>query len=297
MKYAVAAALLLAVAIDAASQANLEDAGYRELAVISSGETRANFGTGQIEYITEADMVLIAEDEAENLPIKAGRVDFQYADEESTVPTRIRLAGNVRIEHPEGNITAEHVDMNFETSQAKFTGNPAVYNERFPEGFFGDEILLNLEDETVNVKNGRAKVVRLTSPDPAKRLELTEAAVTDWPGFLTALRAQASSTEPSPGLHVASRLDPVVRNAMKSSDIETLLLQQRGIVKLLNGILAEPTFYDAEAWSKFTVSSEITDQLNTPIDQLDKATLVWANRMLLHTAFSEFVAAPPPLTP
>jgi lipopolysaccharide export system protein LptA len=286
-------AVLLVFTGAAAAQGNLEGAGYRELSVISSDEMEFSFATGQIEYITQANLILIADNKADNLPIKANRVTLQYADEETTVPSRILLEGNVEIDHPEGRITAANVDMNFETEQATFTGNPVIYNPKFPDGFFGDEITLDLKEQKVRVKGARAPKVILSAADPADRLELQDTDVSDWTAFLASLKAQIAADAPSPGKHIGSLLEPVVRGAVLSNDVATLLEQQNSIRKLLNGLLENPGFYNAAAWEGYTVSAEVKQRLSTPLDQLDRATLLWANRSLLHTAFPGTVAAPP----
>lgn len=282
-----------ALAAVAAAQGNLQDAGYRELSVISSDEMEFSFATGQIEYITQANLVLIAENDADNLPIKANRVTLNYADEESTVPSRILLEGNVEIDHREGTITSAKVDMNFETEQAVFTGDPAIYNAKFPEGFFGDVITLDLKEEKVRVKGAKAPKVILSAADPAERLELVDADVSDWSAFLTELKAQIAGDVLTPGKHIGSLLEPVVRGAVLNNDVPTLLEQKTSIIRLLNGLLENPAFYNAAAWEGHEVSGAVTQRLSTPLDELDRATLVWANRSLLHTAFPSTVAAPP----
>lgn len=106
------------------SQSERSMGQYKALRIEWQGKLVGNL-KGTLQRITDgAHLIVLADDPADNLDIKAKTVEFDYAAPEDRMPTRMRLDGDVEFRHQDGVIRSESADIDFEASIAKFTGNP-----------------------------------------------------------------------------------------------------------------------------------------------------------------------------
>lgn len=240
---------------------------------------------------------LIADKEGmQDLPIKAQTMTFTYAEGESK-PSRIVLEGGVDIQHPQANVTAEKADWNMEKGELVFTGNPVMKSERVKE-MRGSKMVLNFEKNAFQVTDARIPEIETNQPGgagpagggmSAPGAALSEGDITDWPGFVAALKSAALSDAATPGKQLATRGGEQMQSALKSMPAEELLKNKGMILKVINGILKKPGFYNKAAWADAPQSDELKALLAK--DKLEAAEQVRQNLLLLQAAFPAFIAA------
>ncbi len=115
MKPLTLTALLIAAASLATAQAPGMN-GYSRMKIDHAGQITGNL-SGAIEEMSGGVRIeLLSDDEAKgNLPIAADKITFAWG--EDSQPKSIVLTGNVRIKHPDADVTAEKAEWDFASGQ------------------------------------------------------------------------------------------------------------------------------------------------------------------------------------
>ncbi|MCF6285294.1 MAG: hypothetical protein L3K26_08900 [Candidatus Hydrogenedentes bacterium] len=268
--------------------------GYDKMSV-KAGLMRGNINTNRPESFSNgARIVLKSSDGSKpDLPISANTITFSWKDGQSS-PVSIKMDGNVDIKHPDANITAQHANWNLETGDLVFTGNPVMDSTEL-KGLRAEKISINLNTGAYEMIQGEIDETPIggmdsggsDTPIPG---ELTEADITDWAGFINAIKAQGQASGENPGKQLLTRLDEKTRNLLQTIDTPTLVSNKGDILKKLNGVIRKPGLFKRNAWKGITLSDEaevlikIKDQ--TPEEQVRQ------NRLVLHAAYPNMLKAP-----
>lgn len=147
---------------ETASDANQQ---FESIRVEWQGELVGNL-SGTLQKITKgAHLIIVAKEPQNNLDIRAESVEFEYASPEDRMPARMHLEGDVVVTHQNGAVRADKVDLDFDTGEAMFTGNPRVENAQI-RGAHVSYIQLNLHtQEYVMGGPGRVEEIQLTAPE------------------------------------------------------------------------------------------------------------------------------------
>ncbi len=288
---ALAAFAVLLCAIGWAQQGGLTDSGYYALEVRHIGHAEFNLGSGGFKFMEGgADLVFRSKDPANDLPVRAQRIDFTYANPDDPTPSRIVLQGNVVIEHSEGTIRAAKADINFQTGDAVFTGSPKLDSAR-AKGLESERIVLNLNTQDVTMEGMSAKQILLEDPEAsaADKMLLSDSDVTDWTAFINTFKREVTAEEPSAGKHLASLLDENIRRAVIAVSAENLLRDRAGILKQLNTAVQSPALYDAAIWPVDTLPADVRALAELGPTAIGAEDLLRLNRALLHVAYPELV--------
>ncbi|HNY86058.1 MAG TPA: hypothetical protein PKL54_10010 [Candidatus Hydrogenedentes bacterium] len=267
--------------------------GYSSME-IDAGQMKGNFATGAIDEMTGGVKIrLLSDDEKlKPLPIKAQTMKFTWTEGAST-PSLIIMEKGVEVTHPDASITADRAEWNFDSGALVFTGNPVVNNERI-KGLRGDRMTLNLKDNTFQVDRVRADQVPLQGVEGGGArggaMLVSESDVKDWAGLITALRGELKAGGPSPARQITGLLSPDKQKMLTTLDTAVLLENKGELVKVLNNAVKSPKLYDEAAWAGKALPEEakalVAAAERSPEDQAK------LNRLLLHAAYPELVAAP-----
>ena len=228
-----------------------------------------------------------------DLPIRAKTMVFTY-NEGATKPSRIVLEGNVEIDHPQASVRAEKADWDMDKGELVFTGNPVMRSDRVKE-MRGSKMILNFETNAFQVTDVRIPEFDTNQAGPAPGggsstpPALSDGDVTDWAGFIGALKAAAAAGEASPGKQLATRGGEQMQGALASMSTEEILKNKELVLKAINGVLKKPGFYSKAAWANVTLGDEVSALLGkgslTPEEQVRQ------NFLLLQAAFPNFIAS------
>lgn len=229
-----------------------------------------------------------------DLPIRAKTMTFTYK-EGDTKPSRIVLEGGVDIQHPQASVTADKADWDMEKGELVFTGNPVMRSDRVKE-MRGSKMILNFEKNAFQVSDVRIPEFDTTQGGPAPGgakasapAAISESDVTDWAGFIDALKAAANGAAASPGKQLAARGGEQMQAALRSMPTEEILKNKEMVLKAINGILRKPGFYNRAAWEGIALNEETTTLLGK--DTLSAEEQVRQNYLLLQAAFPNFIAS------
>lgn len=291
-----AAAARFGIAQDTPPAADSGMGEYTAFRMERVGRMTASFGdaVGIQEMSGGVSIVLISDDPSvQSLPMKAQTMRFRYADGGGR-PQIIIMEGSVDIKHPQANVTSERAEWNFESGDLVFTGNP-VMNMPGVKDLRGSKITINLKNRTLDVTDMTASEVDPNATGggatgvPSDPSMLADADVSDWAGFLEALKAQALSDAPSPGRQIYSRLDARLQEPLRTLSTEALLAQKGTLIRELNRVLSRPGMFNREAWAGTTLTGEAEALLAkgglTPAEQFRQ------NRLLLEAAYPQFIRA------
>lgn len=288
-----AAALPWAAPAQNAATADSGMGEYTAFRMERVGRMKASFGdsVGIQEMTGGVSIVLISDDPGvQQLPMKSQTMRFRYRDGDGR-PHIIVMEGAVDIKHPQANVTSERAEWNFETGDLVFTGNP-VMNMPGVKDLRGSKITINLKNRTLDVTDMTASEVDPnatggTPAGPSDPSMLADGDVTDWAGFIEALRAQAVSEAPSPGRQIYSRLDARLQEPLRTLSTDALLGQKATLIRELNRVLSRPGMFNREAWGGVAITEEAEALLAkgslTPAEQFRQ------NRLLLEAAYPQFV--------
>lgn len=228
-----------------------------------------------------------------DLPISAKTMTFTYA-EGASKPTRIVLEGNVSIQHPQASVTADKADWDMEKGELVFTGNPIMRSDRVKE-MRGSKMILNFEKNAFQVSDVRIPEFDTSQGAPAPGAPnagappaISDGDVSDWTGFVDALKAAAVGAAASPGKQLAARGGEQMQAALRSMPTEEILKNKEMVLKAINGILRKPGFYNRAAWEGVALSDELNALLTK--GTLSAEEQVRQNYLLLQAAFPNFVA-------
>ena len=242
------ATLWLAWSLDAAAQGGFGSSNYEYIELRSVGTMEGNYQDGRFLHSMSdgVDMVFVAANPEDSLTIQAQTVEFRYADEETGSPSRIILEGDVVIVNSRNTIRSDHADIDFDSGDAVFTGNPRMDTEEV-KNLRAKVINVNLKTGDYEMSSVRVEKLYLnrTTGGPGRNpYLLSESDVLDWRGFLERLKEEGGRPEPSPGKHLVALLDEQVRTVLLEVNVDALLVDPGAILKQLNKALILEQFYD-----------------------------------------------------
>ena len=240
-------------------------------------------------------ITLLSDDpEVKPLPISADKVTFTYPEEGGTMPERVLLEGNAVIERPEGTLTADRADWDFDAGILVLTGNP-VMNTPTIRDFRGEEIRFDFNANTIKVIKGKIERLDLSGPATGKPVAadpslLKETDVKDWKAFLTMMKEHAGAAGPSPSRRILDLFEPGVKSVFQTAPIEDLLELKGKFLKSLNKLLTRPEFYDESAWKGVAIPDEAASLLKARAERaLGPREITRLNRLLLGAAYPELI--------
>ena len=270
--------------------------GYNSMSV-KAGMMKGNIQTGKLDSLTGGVVIeLLSDDAAQpSLPIRANTITFEWT-EGSSMPSKIKMDGNVDIKHPQGQIKAQHADWNLESGDLVFTGNPVMDSETF-KNLAAERIMINMETGAFSLEQtsvdkmplkgtdgGGASAGASGAPMPG---DLTEADVTDFEGLINAIKAEAKAEGDNPGKQIMAQLNPTVRGMLETQETSVLVGAKADVIKQINNVLRKPGMYKRAAWAGITLSEELTALIakkdQTPEEQSRQ------NRLLLHAAYPAMI--------
>lgn len=286
--------LVLAVSLPVAAQPT-DMGGYNAMRIDSVGMLEGGFD-GTIQRMTDGvSITLIADDpELQNLPIRAGRMDFTWPAGAST-PTVIIMEGNVQIDHPQASVTAQRAEWDFEQGELTFTGNPVMRSEQVKE-MRGERMVLNFEKNSFQVSGARVSELPLRSPggggtgDAPSNPELLQSAdIADWSGLISAMKSEAGADGATPGKQILGFLGTSERSQFDQAPVELLLQNQGMVLQAINQALQQGSFFSAEAWA----DSSMPEEARTLLDQSERSAEETArmNRLLLQAAYPQYISS------
>ena len=315
MKQLVTIALLLACIVPCGAQEAKEEpkaAAAPEAKTVSGGKfnrlrldkgrvVKFNIETGALESITGGfDITVLSEKAGEGeVRLRGSSMQASGQSADGKGPEQIILEGDVVIDHPKANITAEKAEWNFAKNSLVFTGNPILNTDQV-KGWRASRMELNMETGVFTSTDSQAAEVMMQRGEGSGEAAsggatavLAVADVKDWPGLLTKIKAQGQAAEASPGKQLLSLLDAKTREffgALATDKAPGEKLQAQ-IVARLNSVLNSPRFYNADAWNGITLPAEAQELVKKDLSSLSKPNLLKLNRMLLVAAYPNEIAA------
>ena len=287
MRYCYYLLVLALMAGNISASAQMDDSlgGYTAME-IEAGRMKGNFATGAIEEMTGGVKIrLLSEDpDLAALPIQANSMKFTWV-EGRTTPATIVMERDVRVQHPDASITAERAEWDFDSGRLVFSGNPEVHSERL-QGLRGEQMILNLQHNTFEVTRVRADQVPLQAGDAAPRAAtggIREQDIVNWPQLIDAIKTQAQSDTPSPGRQLLAQMSEQNQQLLLTLDTSVLVERKADMLRLINGVLANPGLYSADAWAGVSLPAEAQDLLAA--ETLEGSERARLNRMLLQAAY------------
>ncbi len=285
MKRVLLVAALTAGVCASAQELSGDFGGYSAMQ-IDAGRFLGSFdGPMVIKEMTDGVRIVLLSDDPDikPLPIRAYTMQFDYKDQGAT-PSRIIMEGNVEVQHPQGSVTAERADWDFEKELLVFTGNPVMNSETI-RGLRGSRIVINFKTNTLEVVDMQAQQVPLRGVGDADPSLFTEADFPDWPGFVQVLKAQAASDEPSPGKQILAHLGADVSGQLATTPLEVLIERKSSIINQLNKAIKKPGLYNEKAWKNIPLSDEIKALMAKTSPDAEEQTRL--NRLLMEAAFPD----------
>jgi lipopolysaccharide export system protein LptA len=283
---------ILTTQISAIAMAQGSTDGY-DIMSVKAGKWSGNLNTGRlVDSLTgNAHIVLKTEDGSKpDLPIKANTITFTWKEGQS-VPSTIKMVGNVDIKHPDAKVKSERADWNLDSGDLEFTGDPVMDSVAF-SGLRASKISINLNTGAYSIDQGAAENVALMNEESGGGApipgELAESDITDWAGLINAIKAQGKAEGDNPGKQVLKQLDEKTRGFLQSVDTPTLLSNKGDILKKLNGVLRRPGLFKRAAWPG-GLSDEIEALLK--ISSQTPEQQVRQNRLLLQAAYPAMIKA------
>jgi hypothetical protein len=127
-----------------------------------------------------------------------------------------------------------------------------------------------------------------------KSSKLGRSSVRNWSALVEKIDQELRTDGSSPGSQIASRLSTPLKTeldeALKSSPPEIPVDVLETLIDELNGILADPTFHDAAAWSNTDLGDEARDLLARGVGRLNEDEVTHLNRLLLKAAYPDEMA-------
>ena len=282
MRTMICAALLMA-ALPGAAQAQDAFSGYDTLEIIHCDELSLSLLDGRIEYLKGGvDIQLKSGNPAfPPLPLKCDNMFFDYAEDSDGALSRVRLEGNVDVTHPQARVRAGRAVWDFETNVLTFEGNPVIDTAEI-KGMRAEKITINLTtNEMLLTGNVSVEELPLSKQEDPSKLKLKD--IKDWNALLGALQTQAKGEAASPGKHLVGLMEEGYQQSLRSLPVETLLLNKADLLRLLNGLLKRPDFYDEAAWQGVAIHEATRAALAGAAPSGNALTKM--NRALLEAAF------------
>lgn len=277
----------------AAQQPSGDMGGYSSMQ-IEAGRFKGTFGKGMaIKEMTDGVRLTLTSKDASlaPLPIRAYTMKFEYAPDGSK-PSKIVMEGNVEVQHAMGAITSEKADWDFDKGLLIFSGSPLLNSDKV-KNLRGSEIIFNFKTNEFEVKNMSVAEANFDgfggAPGAAGSGDavLSDAAISDWVGFLKAIKTQAGADAPSPGKQIVGLLDKPAHSALMNTSAQDLAAKKGDVLKMLNKTLKSAKLYDPAAWKGVEIGDEAKALLAK--GALQGNDQVQLNRLLLQAAFPEFI--------
>ena len=271
--------------------------GYNSMSV-DAGVMKGNIQTGKLESLTGGVVIELLSDDASqpSLPIRANTITFEWP-EGSSMPSKIKMDGNVDIKHPQGQIKAQHADWNLASGELVFTGNPVMDSDTF-KNVAAERIMINMETGAFELQQTSVDKMPLKGSDgggatsggsggAAMPGDLGEADVTDFEGLINAIKAEAKAEGDNPGKQIMAQLSSTVRGMLESQETAVLVGAKADVIKQINGVLRKPGMYKRAAWEGIALGEEVSALIakknQTPEEQSRQ------NRLLLHAAYPAMI--------
>lgn len=271
--------------------------GYNSMSV-KAGMMKGNIQTGKLDSLTGGVVIeLLSDDAAQpSLPIRANTITFEWV-EGSSMPSKIKMDGNVDIKHPQGQIKAQHADWNLESGDLVFTGSPVMDSDTF-KNLAAERIMINMETGAFSLEQTSVDKMPLKGTDGGGASagssggapmpgDLTEADVTDFEGLINSLKTQGKAEGDNPGKQILAKLNPTVRGMLESQETAVLVGAKADIITQLNSVIRKPGMYKRAAWEGIALSEELNALIakkdQTPEEQSRQ------NRLLLHAAYPAMI--------
>jgi hypothetical protein len=252
--------------------------------------------TGKFESMKDGVRItLLSNDPAKKpIPITSNEVHFVWPEKGTgKQPSRILFEGKVVIEHPDGTVRAEKADWDFEKGLLTFTGSPTVDSPQL-QGLRGEKVVLNFKEGRFEMFGGTIKNYPLAgmgaapeSPGPATQLNVND--ITDWPGFLAALKEQANGEKPSPGKRLFALVDGNAQKTLAAMPPNPTPQDKDNAIKMLNRVLVNPKLYTEDMWNGIKLPQAATSLLGKSTRSVHEQMLL--NRQLLEAAFPGMIAS------
>ena len=260
MKHFAFTALALTFAGIAAAQAT-GMSGYNKMKIDHAGQITGNLSGAIEEMSGGVRIVLLSDDEAKgNLPIAADKITFAWG--EGSQPKSIILTGNVRIQHPDADVTAEKAEWDFGSGQLVFTGNPIMNSPR-AQNMKGDKMTFNMQKGTFAVTG----------------VSISELPLNEMGGL--------GGAGGGPASHITGMIDPENRKRLMETPTELVVENNRMLIKQINALMQAPAFYNAEAWSGITLPEGVAEKLASR--DLEAAERVEVNKTAFKAAFASYM--------
>ncbi|MBI1321288.1 MAG: hypothetical protein GC168_20375 [Candidatus Hydrogenedens sp.] len=279
-----AAALAL---LTAAAQAQTGMGGYASMAIEKAGQITGGFD-GTIQEMSGGVSIVLKSDDPEksDLPIQAGSITFDWPQGQAQ-PSRIVLSGNVRIKHPDADVSADRADWNFDTGELVFTGNPVMTSARV-QGMKGEKMTLDMEKGTFSVTGVSVPMLDLNGAGGAGGADMLRPdAIADMAGLVNALKAAWSAEAASPGKHILSLIESGNRQQLLNSPTNLVVENSKLLLKQLNALLPREDFYNAGAWAGVALGDEA--QALAAKETLEEKERTHLNRLAFNAAFAAYM--------
>lgn len=292
MAVCIAAGLMLS----AAAQEGLQS-GYSKMQIEKVGRCEGTFGGSfSIQKMTGGVRIkLIADDPAQkDLPISADTMSIDWPDGEDR-PKKLILEGNVKIDHPQGAVSAQRAEWDFESGLLVFTGNP-VMNGEMVKQLHASKMTLNFKTNKFEMSDMSAKEIPVGGVGGAGATQtadpnlLKEGDVKDWAGLLGAIKADLGKKDAAPGKQLAAKLAPEAQAALKSMAPDALMAMKDKLLKEINRVVQKPGLYSQAAWEGLALNDELKGLLDKK--GLSPAEQTRQNRLLLEAAYPSFLGRP-----
>jgi len=269
--------------------------GYNAMSV-KAGMMKGNIQTGKLDSLTGGVVIELLSDDASqpNLPIRANTITFEWT-EGSSMPSKIKMDGNVDIKHPQGQIKAQHADWNLESGDLVFTGSPVMDSDTF-KNLAAERIMINMETGAFSLEQTSVDKMPLKGADGGGASggsgapmpgDLTEADVTDFEGLINAIKAEAKAEGDNPGKQIMAQLNPTVRGMLETQETSVLVGAKADVIKQINGVLRKPGMYKRAAWEGITLDEEVTALIAKKDQTPEEQSL--QNRLLLQAAYPAMI--------
>ncbi len=279
-----------------AQQASLEGLDFQDVS-FNAGWLSYDFRLSRVLEMTDgADLTFKPSTPGERpLRIRARMITWDWPESaEAAEPNAIDFEGNVIINHPQADIRANRGRWNVAGDAMVLSGNLTIELENNAE-ITGDQATLNLRTGVLDIGSPRGSGLLMRQQREGGSARLTLQDVSDWEGWLDQVNAERQADAASPGKHLWSRLDGAERSGFSTlSEAETLVDDQKRLaLNALNGLLADPALYDADAWAGMSLPAEAQDLAAADAAALAEQDMIRRNRWLLHTAYPDHFAPPP----
>ncbi|MFP6583071.1 MAG: hypothetical protein VCD00_11030 [Candidatus Hydrogenedentota bacterium] len=147
MKWLIGITIIMAGALSAGEVvAQSKTANFKRVMLHEAGKAYLNYKSGQFIQSLEqgVHLTFVAEDEANNMEVKATKIVFDYTDSKDDSVSKMILTGDVIIRNAELQIEAPKAIINIVTMNAEFIGESKIIRENGEVGY-AESIQIDLD--------------------------------------------------------------------------------------------------------------------------------------------------------